>query len=134
MPSPQLRRRARERAVQFLFGLEFTDYDWEAAIAEFWAANPSRPGVREYAEQLIKGVIERRDELDEAITSAVEHWSPERIGHLERSVLRVALYEMRHAPDVPRKVAINEAIEVAKRYGSDDSPRFINGVLDRLKE
>lgn len=134
MLSPQVRRRARERAVQFLFGLDFTNYEWDSAITDFWAVNPSRPSVREYAEELVRGVITRREDLDQAIASAVEHWAPERVGCLERNVLRIALYEMRYAPDVPQNVAINEAVEVAKRYGSDDAPRFVNGVLDRLKE
>lgn len=132
--SPQVRRRARERAVQFLFGLDFTSYDWHEVIADFWRVNPSRPGVRDYAEKLIAGVIDQRADLDEAIAANLESWSPERVGRVERNVLRVALWEMRYAGDVPRNVAINEAIEVAKRFGTDDAPRFINGILDRIKE
>lgn len=132
--SPNVRRRARERAVQFLFGLDFTCYDWREAIEDFWRVNPSRPGVRDYAEKLIAGVIDQRGDLDELIAGSLESWSPDRIGRVERNVLRVALWEMRNAGDVPRAVAINEAIEVAKRFGTDDAPRFINGILDRIKE
>ncbi len=132
--SPQVRRRARERAVQFLFGLDFTAYDWHDAIADFWKVNPSRPGVRDYAEKLIAGVVDQRADLDATIAAHLESWSPDRIGHVERNVLRVALWEMQYAGDVPRNVAINEAIEVAKRFGTDDAPRFINGILDRIKE
>lgn len=132
--SPQVRRRARERAVQFLFGLDFTEYAWQEAIEDFWRVNPSRPGVKDYAEKLIVGVLDRRGELDAAIAAALENWSPDRVGRVERNVLRVALYEMRFAGDVPRGVAINEAIEVAKRYGAEDAARFINGVLDRIKD
>jgi N utilization substance protein B len=127
-----MRRRARERAVQFLFGLEFTKYAWDTAIEDFWAINPVRLGVKEYAEKLIEGVIANQDELDKRIDEAIEHWSPERVGRIERNVLRVAAFELLHCPDVPRGVAISEAIEVAKRFGSDEAPRFINGVLDRL--
>ncbi len=131
--SPQVRRRARERAVQFLFGLDFTSYDWREVIADFWRVNPSRPGVRDYAEKLIAGVIDQRADLDNAIVATLETWSPDRIGRVERNVLRVAAWEMLYAGDVPRNVAINEAIEVAKRFGTDDAPRFINGILDKIQ-
>lgn len=129
--NPQMRRRARERAVQFLFGLDFTRYAWQDAIEDFWETNPVRPNVKQYAEKLIEGVMAHREEIDGAIAEALEHWSPERVGRIERNVLRVAAYEMLHC-DVPRVVAITEAIEVAKRYGAEDAPRFINGVLDRI--
>lgn len=132
MVAPNVRRRARERALQFLFGLEFTEYSWETAIEGYWDANPAKPGVKKYAEALIRGVAEHREDLDKAIEGALENWSPERVGRVERTVLRVALYEMRYHEDVPDRVAINEAIEVAKVYGGDDAPRFVNGVLDRL--
>ena len=129
--SPKMRRRARECAVQFLFGLDFTGYDWRAALDGFWESNPSRPGVKRYAKRLIRGVIEHSDELDEAIAQALEHWSPDRVARVEHNVLRVAVFEMLHCEDVPDSVAINEAIEVAKRFGADDAARFVNGVLDR---
>ena len=132
MARTSIRRRARECALQFLFGLDFTAYEWESVIEEYWSAHPARPSVREYAEHLIKGVSEHLEELDAAIAGALENWTPERIGRVERNVIRLALFEMRHQPDVPERVAISEAIEVAKEYGSDDAPRFVNGVLDRL--
>ncbi len=134
MPNPRVRRGARERALQFLFGLEFTHCPWQEAIGEFWAAHPARPGVKQYARKLIQGVSENREELDAEIARVLEHWSLRRVGRVERNVLRIALFEIWHAEDVPRNVAINEAIEIAKRFGADDAPRFINGVLDRLKE
>ncbi len=128
------RRRARERALQFLFGLDFTGYDWHEAIEGFWELNPSRPGVKQYAETLIRLVCEHQEDLDNEIAGALENWTPDRIGPVERAVLRIALYEMRHMPDVPPNVAINEAIEVARRFGSEEAPRFVNGVLDRLRK
>lgn len=134
MPDPRVRRKARERAVQFLFSLAFTQYDWRDAIEGFWEMNPARPTIRQYAERLISGISESLPELDSAIASALENWSPERVGHVERAVLRVALFEMRYVDDVPVSVAINEAIEIVKLYGADDAPRFVNGVLDRLKK
>lgn len=93
---------------------------------------PARPGVKRYAEQLIRGVVENRSALDAEITPVIEHWAPNRVGRVEWTILQIALYEIRHAADVPRAVAINEAIELAKTYGTEEAPRFINGVLDRL--
>ena len=133
MPDPLVRRRARERALQFLFGLEFTHYAWEDVIDNFWDTRPSRPTVKQYAIQLIRGVQENLPLLDEQIAAALQNWSADRVGRVERAILRIALYEMRHEPDVPVAVAINEAIELAKSFGTDDTPRFVNGVLDRLR-
>ncbi len=73
------------------------------------------------------------EELDEEIAGSLDNWTPDRIGYVERAVLRIALYEMRHCDDVPDSVAINEALEVTKIFGTEDAPKFINGVLDRLK-
>lgn len=130
---PRTRRLARERAVQFLYGLHLTRYDWVKVLDDFWTINPARPSVKSYAEKLIRGVVEHTSELDEHIHAALDRWTPERVGPVERAVLRVALYEMMHVPDVPAPVAINEALEVSRRYGSEEAPRFVNGVLDRLQ-
>jgi len=130
---PLVRRRARERALQFLFGLEFTHYAWEEVIDAFWDTRPSKPSVKQYAIQLIRGVQENLDALDHEISEALQNWSADRVGRVERAILRIGLYEMRHEPDVPAAVAINEAIELAKSFGADDTPRFVNGVLDRLR-
>ncbi|HOD49501.1 MAG TPA: transcription antitermination factor NusB [Candidatus Hydrogenedentes bacterium] len=131
--SPKARRTGRECAVQFLYGLDFTEYDWETAIDDFWATSPVRPAAKAYAERLVKGIMQHRDALDAAITGVLANWRPERVGRVEHNILRVALFELRYADDVPEKVAINEAIEIAKRFGNDEAPRFVNGVLDRLK-
>ena len=133
MPDPRVGRRARERALQILFGLDFTRASWEEAVAGYWSAHPARASVKEYAESVVRGVCENIEELDRDINQVLQNWTPERVGRVERTVLRIALYEMRYVADVPVKVAINEAIEIAKRYGWDEAPRFINGVLDRLK-
>ena len=135
------RRSGRECAVQFLYGLDFTEYDWESALDDFWASMTGIPGdcaavgeeARAYAAGLIEGIMLHRDALDAEITGALANWAPERVGRIERNILRVALFELRHAPGVPEKAVINEAIEIAKRFGNDEAPRFINGVLDRLK-
>lgn len=134
MVNPNVRRRARERAVQFLYSIDFTKYDWKEELVPFWEMNPSKPGVKIFAEKLIAGTCERLQELDAAIGPALDNWSLDRIGAVERASLRVALFELMFCPDVPAGVVINEALEVAKVYGNDESPRFINGVLERLRK
>lgn len=134
MSNLRSRPAARDRALQFLFGLDFTKYAWETEIEGFWELHPAKPSVKHYAEALVRGVCEHQDELDRAISEALENWSLDRIGYIERAVLRIALHEMRHRQDVPASVAINEAVELAKRFGAEDAPRFVNGVLDRLRK
>jgi len=132
--SPNARRRGRECALHFLFGLHFTQNDWEKALPGFWETTQARPSAREYAGLLIRGVMANLQSLDEAISGASERWSAQRIGPIERNIIRIALFEMLYRPDVPTNVAINEAIEIAKRYGAEDAPRFVNGILDKLRE
>jgi len=120
--------------MQFLFGLDFTGYDWDSALEGFWETNPARPSVRQYAEHLVAGVFEHLDALDGAVAEALHHWNPNRVGRVERAILRIAIFEMSHQDDVPQNVAINEAIEIAKGFGTEDSARFVNGVLDRIKK
>ena len=134
MAGPQIRRKARARALEFLFGLEFTHDDWREASDAFWETYESKEVVRAYAETLVAGVCEHQAALDEDIDAALTNWTPERVGRIERNILRVALFEITSVDDVPPKVAINEAIELAKSYGSDESPGFVNAVLDRLKD
>lgn len=132
--SPKIRRRARERALQFLFGLEFTKDDWHEVLDDFWTAFETKEAARDYAHVLLDGVHTHRAELDAAIDGALKNWAPERVGRVERNVLRIAVFEMHHCDDVPANVAINEAIEIGRSFGSEEAPGFINGVLDRLKE
>lgn len=129
------RRQARERALQFLFGLDFTQYECdEETLDLFWLMRPTRPVAKKYAERLITGICETRNALDDEIRGALTNWTPERVGRIEWNLIRIALYEMRHMHEVPPAVAINEAIEMAKDYGHDEAPRFINGILDRLRK
>ncbi len=134
MLAHQTKRRGRERALEYLFGLEATGYEWEDGLAIFWETFSTNEKARAYAELLIEGVYGQREALDARIDGALKGWSPSRVGRVERTILRIGLYEMTSLEDVPSKVAINEAIEVAKLYAMDGSPKFINGVLNRLKD
>jgi N utilization substance protein B len=90
--------------------------------------------ARPFAEKLVRGVRQNQGELDAQIQSASRNWRLERMARVDRNLIRLALYELKHADDVPAKVAINEAIEIAKRYGTSESSAFVNGILDRCLE
>ena len=128
------RKEAREKALRYLYGLEFTQYDWMAGLEEYWAAEEAPSAVRTYAEALIEGVATHREKLDATIADALDNWTPDRVGVIERTAIRIALFEMTRMPNVPAAVAINEAINLVKEYGAEDAPRFVNGVLDRLRK
>ncbi len=91
------------------------------------------PEIVRYAEVLVRGVWEHRRRFDGLITNTLEHWSLDRLSGVDRNLLRVALFEMLECDDVPEKVAINEAIEIAKAFGDAESPRFVNGILDAIR-
>jgi transcription antitermination protein NusB len=94
---------------------------------------PEETDVRSFAEPLIRGTLEHRAELDELIQKYVKNWGLHRIAAVDRNILRLALYEMLHRPDIPPVVSINEAVDIAKRFSTEDSGKFVNGVLDKVK-
>jgi len=98
-----------------------------------WAEKMLSPEIRDFTTTLVTGVIEHRDEIDAFIQECSTNWSLERIGLVERNILRFAIYELCFLPDIPPNVTINEAVEVAKKYGTEEAPAFINGILDRVK-
>mgnify|MGYP001766104685 CR=1 FL=1 len=127
------RRKARELALMLLYELDFRPGDLEAVLREFWRDRVVPPDVRSFAEALVRGAHERVDALDQAIQNNAAHWSLARIAPVERNILRLAAYELLHRDDIPERVAINEAIELAKLYGSDESGAFVNGILDQIR-
>ncbi len=128
--SAPARTLARERAMQFLFSIAFTNYDWEAVLEEFWETHTSRPNVRKYGDFLIGGVHKNIGAVEDALITALKGWRPERVGRVEWAILQVATFEILFVDDVPAKIAIDEAINLAKRYAPEEAPTFINGVLD----
>ena len=127
------RRKAREVALQFLYQLDQHGAVDPAPFAEeFWARHPVDPDTREFAEALVRGTKQNQGKVDELIGQCAEHWDLDRMAVVDRNLLRIAVYEMLWQPDVPPKVAINEAIEIAKKFGTAESSRFVNGVLDRV--
>ena len=101
-------------------------------FASFEGDMPLPSGAREFAEALVEGVAQRRDSIDEAIRSCSHNWRVERMGKVDLAVLRLATYELWHCPDVPHRVVLNEAIDLAKTFGAEDSGAFVNGILDEL--
>jgi N utilization substance protein B len=132
------RRKGREYALQVLFGTDVTaaapaeGAQWERGMAEFWAQRRATPEVRAFAEALIRGVAQHRASIDALVTRHATHWSMDRMATVDRNVLRLAVYELLHALDVPERVVLNEAIEIAKKYGTDESGAFVNGILDHI--
>jgi N utilization substance protein B len=130
------RRQAREWAVQFLFQTEFNSGDLDAALADFWNDEEKKPQERDrtYVDEVVRGVLEKQREIDRTITKYTDNWDVDRLGVLDRTVLRVAVYEMLFRSDIPPVVSINEAVEIAKAYSGKESGRFVNGVLDRIQK
>lgn len=127
------RRRAREQALQMLFQIDLTGSAPEEVFAEFWLASTTDVASRAFAERIVRGVVEDRRELDRWIVGSAEHWRLERMAVVDRNVLRLAVYELLHESDTPPAVVIDEAIEIAKRFGSGESGAFINGILDSIR-
>ncbi len=152
------RREARERAVQFLFQYDLNPPDQlEAALNQFWdsqrtAALAEEKGgatwgqpielppptadeaaVRLFAEPLIRGALEHREEADGLIKKHARNWELHRIAAVDRNILRLAIFEMLHRDDIPPVVSINEAVDIAKKFSTQDSGKFVNGILDKIK-
>ena len=128
------RHEARECAVQFLFQRDFNPDELDVALADFWQERKMGQKAREFAEELICGVEKFRKELDGQIAKYAEHWDIKRMGAVDRNVMRVAMYEMIHRPDIPPVVSINEAVEIAKDLSGAESGRFVNGILDKASK
>ena len=141
------RTRSRELALQFLYQLDVSGEPFSGIAAEFWQERedsltlPEKealeddkkdPDVRAYTERLVQGVCQSGKELDLVIERAADNWEIQRMAVVDRNVLRMATYEMLRTEDIPMKVAINEAVELAKRYGEEDSSKFVNGILDKI--
>ena len=127
------RRQSRETALQLLYALDITHATSREVLRATWTETMLSPEIRDFTTTLVTGVIQRRDEIDACIQECSTNWSLERMGMVERNILRFAIYELCFLPDIPPNVTINEAVEVAKKYGTEEAPAFINGILDRVK-
>jgi len=127
------RRKAREVALQFLYQLDLNgDANPIPHDEEFWARHPVDDDTRIFGDGLVRGVKSNQEKIDHAISQFAEHWDLDRMAVVDRNILRLAVYELLWTAEVPPKVAINEAIEIAKKFGNQKSPQFINGILDGI--
>ncbi|MFI5166372.1 MAG: transcription antitermination factor NusB [Thermoanaerobaculales bacterium] len=125
-----VRRRGRELALQMLYQHELAGTDLERIFSEFEELRLAPVSTREFAINLVRGVAAQRDELDARLAQQTDHWRLERMAAVDRNILRLALYELLFARETPSLVVIDEAVEIAKRFGSERSSQFVNGILD----
>ena len=127
------RRKARECALQMLYQRDFTLDDPKVIEDSYFAEAGKVPAAaRAYSEKLLEGVAARLEEIDELISARSEHWRLSRMARVDRNILRLAVYEFLAETETPRKVVINEACEIARKFGGDDSVGFVNGILDAI--
>ncbi|MEK4028853.1 MULTISPECIES: transcription antitermination factor NusB [Bacillaceae] len=124
------RRTAREKSLQALYQMDVSGAEPEEAIKNVLEEEPAD----EYLSKSVKGTFEHLEEIDAIIKAHLEKWSFDRLARVDRNILRLAVFEMKYENDVPEKVTINEAIELAKQFSDEQSGKFINGVLSRVKE
>jgi N utilization substance protein B len=129
------RRKGREAALRILYFMDVSGASDRQAIKHYWghlveAPEPSEE--RDFANHIVRVYAEHREEVDGLIRSSSHHWRLERMPIVDRNVLRVAIVELQHMTDIPKRVTLNEAVELAKRFGSEGSGSFVNGVLDRI--
>jgi N utilization substance protein B len=130
------RTKAREFALQVLYQIDITCAEPGACLEDFWKGreNKAEPEVREFAEKAVFGTIEHKEDIDRVISEAAQNWGLDRMAVVDRNILRLTTYELLYRDDIPPKVSINEAIEIAKKYGDRDSGKFVNGILDKINK
>ena len=128
------RTTAREAALQMLYAIEAGESDAERAISEFWRELPGDAEGRLYADDLVRGAMLELAQVDEQIRKASQNWRLERMTRIDRNVLRLGAFELLFKKDIPRAVILDEAVELAKRFGTEESGAFVNGVLDRIAD
>ena len=126
------RRKARELAMQVQFHLEFSPGDPNEVFDLVCDRFNPRKSIRSFSRKLVLGVCEKKAQIDETISKVSKHWRLERMPFVDKCILRLAVYEMLFLEDIPAKVSIDEAVELGKTYGSQDSASFINGILDSI--
>jgi transcription antitermination protein NusB len=129
------RRKAREYALQMLFQWDITHDTIDQVATTFFQNQPDESAATvDFARQLVMGTVEHVEQIDEMIRRHAEHWRLDRMATVDRNLLRLAVHEFLYGKDTPKTVVINEAIEIARRFSAQESPQFINGVLDSIKK
>jgi len=126
---------SREIALKVLYAWEMTKDPPEECLARYWNGGEEvARDIQEFTDMLVRGVLSNRDDIDRTIAAYATNWEIGRMATIDRNVLRIATFELLYIKDIPLKVAINEAIELAKKYGDKDSGKFVNGVLDKISK
>jgi N utilization substance protein B len=127
-----IRRQGRESALQVLYQIDLTQREIDESLNLFWKNFTSTEEARDFCGRLVRGVAEHADKINSIIDQCAQHWKMTRMTRIDRNILRMAVYELLYCQDIPPKVTINEAVEIGKRFGSEDSGAFINGILDKI--
>jgi len=125
---------ARECALKILYRIEISRDSIKASTEDFWSIEEPEKEVRDFANSIVKGTCKNIAEIDKIISKCADNWDIKRMAVIDKNILRLGIYEILHREDIPPKVSINEAIELAKKYGDVDSGKFVNGILDKVKE
>lgn len=126
------RRKARESALQMLYQIEIGRCTPSKAITDFWSQNEADEPLRIYANEVVNGVMENIKEIDDTISEHSTNWKISRMAAVDKNILRISTFELKNRMDVPIKVVLNEAVEIAKRFGTTESGAFVNGILDNM--
>mgnify|MGYP000980535347 CR=1 FL=1 len=128
----RLRSQARECALQVLYQIEIGNVAVDDAVRDYFEGRSFSDQVKMFTAFLARGVTQHRDRLNEYIRQYARNWELERMAVIDKNILRIGIYEILYVEDIPPKVSINEAVELAKRFGDTDSPKFVNGILDSV--
>ncbi|MBU4477710.1 MAG: transcription antitermination factor NusB [Candidatus Omnitrophica bacterium] len=128
------RTKARECALQVLYAIDIRKVNRQEILEQYWLENNVDSDVKIFALKLIEGTTAKMGQINELITKYTDNWRIERMAVIDRNVIRMATYELLFDEEIPPKVAINEAVELAKKYGDEESGRFVNGVLDKINK
>ena len=124
---------SREHALKILYQADITQRDIEVTAQNYWRDEPEEDkDVRDFAQRIVVGIRGQVSAIDEKISQYATNWQLKRMAVIDRNVLRIGVFELKFAPDIPQKVTINEAVELAKKYGDLDSSKFVNGILDKI--
>lgn len=128
------RRRAREIALQMLYQMEVNPADPQEALELFWRNLSASQPVKEFVGRIVTGVHGKREEIDKLIKKHSEHWRLDRMDWVDKSILRMGVFEILFCDDIPVKVSMNEAVDLGKKFGAEESGAFINGILDKISK
>ena len=126
------RTKSREYALQMLYQADIRSGVYQEVLEEFWQTHEPLAEIRTFANHLVTGTVQHLEEVDRVITEHADNWKLKRMAVIDRNILRLGAFELLYQDDVPPKVCINEAIELAKRFGDTESGKFINGILDAI--